>query len=149
MRLASIVCECTSFEMEILSKSKINVQNEVHKNPQSLFRDNGDGQCPLHIAADWPWVLEFLLGEGADVARPEGTGVLPVSYACYFEYFEAVQLLLAAASQTCVEDRDLNILDDAMMTNNFSIFQLVAGNIRENNWEIYPVWLLGHHFHPG
>lgn len=147
MRLASIVCECTIFEMEILSKSKINVQNEVHKNPQSLFRDNRVGQCPLHIATDWPWDLEFLLGQGADVARPEGAGVLPVSHACYFEYFEAVQLLLAAASQICVEDRDLNILDDAMMNTNFSIFQLVAGNIRENNSVVYPVWLLGHHFH--
>ena len=148
MRLASIVYECTSLEMAIISKSKINVQNEVQKNPYSLFRDNRLGKYPLHIATDWPWALELLLVEGADVARPDGTGVLPVSYACYFECYEAVQLFLTTASQTCVEDRDLNILDDALMTINFSIFQLVAGNITENNCEIYPVWLLGHHFHP-
>ncbi|KAL8974628.1 MAG: hypothetical protein Q9197_001140 [Variospora fuerteventurae] len=56
------------------------------------------GQTSLHLAADWPWACEALLKAGADLSITDLHEYLPLSYACFQNCLESVQILLAANS---------------------------------------------------
>ena len=73
------------------------------------------GQTPLHLAADWPWACEALLAAGADVSTADSCGNFPLSYACFRDCFETVQILIAANSPLSSSCDGRSVLDRAII----------------------------------
>ena len=83
-----------------------------------LSAQNFLGQTPLHLAADWPWGCNALLKAGADVSIVDFCGHLPLSYACFLDCFETVEILIAANSPLSSGCSEPSVLDRAICLSN-------------------------------
>jgi hypothetical protein len=107
------------------------VASIIDRNPDAVSYGNLVGQTPLHMAAGWPWAVQFLLQAGANLSAVDHAGILPLSYACFFGCHEAVKMLLAAGSPLSSPQRPYTVLDDASTMRDVPSFVLLATTLAQ------------------
>lgn len=80
----------------IIQKSKAQMQSILKQNPHSIDQANRWGQTPLHLALRWPWAVDFLIRNGANLDSHNNEGETPLLCALAHGCAEAVGLLMRA-----------------------------------------------------
>lgn len=104
-------CDCNGLQFAILERSPSKIERFLRCHPNMISAQNLLGQTSLHLAADWPWACEALLEAGADLSKTDLWGDLPLSYACFYDCLESVQIFIAANSPLSHGCSQLTVLD--------------------------------------
>lgn len=123
--------------MAILSKSQSNVVKIINRDPHAVSYQNRAGQAPLHLAANWPWGVRFLLKAGASVSTVDKAGLLPLSYACFFTCSESVEIFLSAGSPLSSSTRAYTVLDDACTMRDFASFRSLVTALVQRREDLF------------
>jgi ankyrin repeat protein len=115
------------------------VTNIIVRDPKAVSYRNLWGQTPLHLAANWPWAVKLLLDSGADVSAVDATGILPLSYACFFRCHEAIKLLLSAESPLSSTRLAYTVLDDGSISRDVASFKLLATALAQRRVRILDI----------
>jgi hypothetical protein len=100
-------------------------------NRDSIHEKNQFRHTLLHLASNWPYATAILLKQGADPNITDACGLFPISFACYNQCQEAVQILLDAGSHlssirtSCENERYQTVLEDAFIVGNEAIISAI------------------------
>eukprot|EP00957_Ditylum_brightwellii_P061663 4679071-Ditylum_brightwellii.AAC.1 len=76
-----------------------------------------DGAAPLFMAAQNGYcdIVDLLLSNGADIDKPDSSGLTPVCAAIFKQYDEVESLLRAAGASTPTDEMDLETVEDVVL----------------------------------
>lgn len=123
-----------------MEHSSSKVERYLRYHPDSISDQNLLGQTPLHLAADWPWACKALLEAGADPSIPDFQSDFPLSYACFQDCLECVQILIAAGSPLSHGWSELSVLDRAFaLVNNKRIHAALINELARRRQRLLTV----------
>ena len=90
--------DCNALQLAILQRNESLVEDIIRVDASAVHFQNGVGQTPLHVAADWPWATALLLTNGADLHQVDYDHSTAIDLACNLHSCEVVTALLEAGS---------------------------------------------------
>ena len=125
------VFKCNILQLAILQRSRDDVEKTIKGDQSCVHERNIYGQQALHLAADWPWAIRFLLEHGADLLSEDIEGRGPLYYAVESRVVESIEIL-------ALEDTYLgsSLIDVAALRLDDDVFAIVASVVARRRKEL-------------